>query len=232
MRFCPPYDPQLFRIWPNFSVSHKKPKTQKTNMKRSIINSILCSALLVLVYPTAHAADSASTGGTPTRHESILISATAKISAIDMDKREVTLKDSIGNEETFIVDKRVKRLNEFKVGDLVAADYYVSFAAELRKPTKEEEKDPIQVLEAAGKADSSLPPGVGAVRRLKVVATIEGMDRATSTIKVKGPLGRFVTARVENPANFAKMKLGDHIVITYTEALAISLDKVEKKSSE
>jgi len=64
----------------------------------------------------------------------------------------VTLKGPLGNKVTFTVDKRVKRLDEVKVGDLVRADYYVSFAAEVRKPTAEEAKHPLEVLEVGGKA--------------------------------------------------------------------------------
>jgi hypothetical protein len=33
---------------------------------------------------------------------------------------------------------------------------------------------------------------------------------------------------VEHPENLEKMKIGENIVITYTEALAISLEKVNK----
>ena len=64
------------------------------------------------------------------------------------------------------------------------------------------------------------------------VTTIEGLDRPTKTITVQGPLGRLVTARVAHPANLTKMRIGDNIVITYTEALAISLEKPDKKRPE
>jgi len=41
-----------------------------------------------------------------------------------------------------------------------------------------------------------------------------------------------VTAKVEHPENLAKMQVGQNIVITYTEALALSLEKVSKKSAD
>ena len=56
----------------------------------------------------------------------VLVSVTADVQSIDLEKREVTLKGPLGNEVTFVVDKRVQRLNEFKPGDHVTADYYVS----------------------------------------------------------------------------------------------------------
>jgi hypothetical protein len=160
------------------------------------------------------------------------VSLTASVEAIDYTNREVTLKGPLGNEVTFTVDKRVKRLDEVKVGDQVRADYYVSVAAELRKPTPDEEKNPLVVLDAAGKAPPGASPAAGGLRRFKVVTTIEGLDRPTQTVTVKGPRGKYLTARVADPSRLTQARIGEHIVITYTEALAISLDKAEKKTSE
>ena len=166
------------------------------------------------------------------REEKVLVTITASVEAIDPAKREVTLKGPLGNTVTFTVDKRVKRLDEVKVGDLVRADYYVSFAAEVRKPTAEEAKHPLEVLEAGGKAPEGTDPAAGALRRFKVVTTIEGLDRPTQTVTVKGPMGRYLTARVADLSRLTQVRIGDTVVITYTEALAISLEKAEKKSAD
>jgi hypothetical protein len=115
---------------------------------------------------------------------------------------------------------------------MVRADYYVSIAAELRKPTSAEKKNPLVLLDAAGKAPPGTSPAAGGLRRFKVVTTIEGLDRPTRTITVKGPMGNYLTARVADPANLTKMRIGENIVVTYTEALAISLEKAERKSTD
>lgn len=191
-------------------------------------------ALLAAGQYTALAAEEnqAPTGAPMSREEAILVSLTASVQAIDYTNREVTLKGPLGNEVTFTVDQRVKRLDEVKVGDVVRADYYVSIAAELRKPTSEEEKNPLVVLDAAGKAPPGTSPAAGGLRRIRVVTTIEGLDRPTETVTVKGPRGHYLTVRVADPSNLTKMRIGDNIVVTYTEALAISLEKAEKKASE
>jgi hypothetical protein len=194
---------------------------------------LLMGALLAASRAIAPAAETPAAAPRPlAREETVLVSVTASVEAIDVAKREVTLKGPLGNIVTFTVDERVKRLNEIKVGDLVAADYYVSVAAELRKPTAEEMKNPLVVLDAAGKAPPGTAPAAGGLRRFKVVTTIEGLDRPTRTITIKGPLGNCLTARVEDPANLMKMRIGETIVVTYTEALAIALEKVEKKRAE
>ncbi len=203
-------------------------------MKMSLNLSTLCAALLAFGQSAALSADEqpASQSARMAREDKLLVTITASVEAIDPANREVTLKGPLGNTVTFTVDQRVKRFNEVKVGDLVRADYYVSFAAELRKPTSDEKKTPFVLLDAAAKSPPGTSPAAGGLRRFKVVTTIEGLDRPTQTITVKGPRGNFLTARVADPSNLTKLRIGENIVVTYTEALAISLEKTEKKSLE
>ncbi len=205
-------------------------------MKRSIISTLLCGALFAACQYSAGAADEQKqkehSHGPLTRKESMLLSITAKVTAVDYDKREITLKGPLGNEETLIVDPKVKRFKEIKAGDNITADYYISMAAELRKPTAEEEKEPLVMLEAAGKADEKASPAAGGLRRYKAVMTIEGLNRPTETLTLKGPLGHYHTVRVQHPENLEKMHIGEKIIVVFTEAQAISLEKVEKKVAE
>jgi hypothetical protein len=202
-------------------------------MKRSFNYSILWALLLAGSQWGAFCAEDGTHTSKPiTREEAVLVSATASVEAIDYKTREVTLKGPLGNEVTFTVDERVKRLDEVKVGDLVSADYYVSIAAELRKPTAEEEKNPLVLLSTVAKAPPGTSPAAGGLRQFKVVTTIEGLDRPTQTVTVKGPRGNYLTARVADPSNLTKVHIGDHIVVTYTEALAVSVEKAQKKASE
>lgn len=175
---------------------------------------------------------SARTTAPMSREEAILVTVTASVEDIDYKNREVVLKGPLGNKVTFTVDQRVKRLDEVKVGDCVRADYYVSIAAELRKPTAAEKQTPIMLLDAAGKAPPGTAPAAGGLRRFKVVTTVEGLDRPTQTVTVKGPRGNYLTARVADPSRLTRMRIGDTIVVTYTEALAISLEKAERKTSD
>ena len=166
------------------------------------------------------------------REEHMLLSVTGTIQDIDYAKREVTLKGPMGRTETFSVDEKVKRLNEAKVGDAVTIDYYVGMVAELRKPTAEEEKSPLTVIEAGGKAGTNSAPAAGGLRSLKAVCTIEGLDRPTQTVTVKGPAGHYWTAKVADPSRLEQARIGETVVITLTEAAAVSLKKAEKKRTE
>jgi Cu/Ag efflux protein CusF len=162
----------------------------------------------------------------------VLVSITANIEAIDPDKREVTLKGPLGNTVTVKVDEQVKRLNEFKVGDHVTAEYFVAVAGELREPTDEEKASPLTVEGGAARAAEDKAPAAGGLRQIKAVTTVEGIDLPTQTVTLKAPRGKYVTVRAQDPENLKKLRIGDTIVVTYTEALAVSLEKaqVAKKS--
>lgn len=152
---------------------------------------------------------------------------TARVEAIDVAKREVTLKGPLGNLETVVVSDEVKRLDEIKVGDNVTAKYYIGIAAELREPTAEEKAEPFKVIEGGGRAASSAAPAAAAVRAVRVVATIEGLDRPTQSVTLKGPGGRYFQVRVADPKILEKPHLGDTVVVTIAEALAVSLEKAK-----
>ncbi len=193
-------------------------------MKATISSSRLLGA--VLAGTLALNALAQETKSKPLSAErTVLVTVTAKVEAIDQAKRTATLKGPLGNVVTFIVDERVKRLSEVKVGDEVTADYYVSLAGELRAPTEEERKTPLTILEGGARAPKGAAPAGGVLRAFKVVATVVGLDLPTQSVTLEGPLGNSGTIRAEHVEKLKQLRLGDTIVVTYTEALAISLQK-------
>jgi hypothetical protein len=135
----------------------------------------------------------------------------------------MTLEGTDGRRETFCVDPKVQRFNEAKVGDKVSANYYLGVDAEVRKPTAEEEQNPLTVLSTEGRAGRDAAPGAYTARKIRAVVTIEAMDRAARTLTVKGPRGKYFTARVADPSRFERVHIGDTILMTFTESTAISL---------
>ncbi len=202
----------------------------KTTIRSSLFLGVVLGAALALNAP---AQETKPTGSKPLSAErTILVTVTAKVEAIDQAKREVTLKGPLGNVVTFVVDERVKRLNEVKAGDEVTADYYVSLAGELRAPTEEEKKTPLTVLAGTVRAPKGASPAGGALRAFKVVATVVGLDLPTQSVTLQGPLGNTGTIRAENVDNLKQLRLGDTVVVTYTEALAISLQKSQPETKK
>ena len=155
------------------------------------------------------------------------ITTMATVEAVDYDTRELVLKSSSGNLTTMRVGPEVKRLNEIAVGDTIRADYYISVASELREPTEEEKENPLEVIEGAGRAEADELPAGGVGRQVRVVATVEHLDREAMTATLRGPYGRAMTVRVRDPERMEKASVGDTVVLTYTEALAISVEKID-----
>jgi hypothetical protein len=196
---------------------------------RSLSGTAFVIAILAAAFTRPAAAEEGSSAKQPTGDAQEIwqsMSITATIEAINTETRVATLR--IGeNVTTLTVDERVKRLGEFKVGDKVKAKYYISLATEIREPTAEEKEMPLTVLEGAARAPLSLPPGAGAVRQIRAVVTVEDIDRPAEMVKIKGPRGKTTTVRVLDPSRLDKVSVGDTVVVTYTEALAISLEAAE-----
>jgi len=140
---------------------------------------------------------------------------TATVQAIDLEKRIVTVEDPKGEVVEIKVDETVKSLSSVKVGDKVELKYFQSIAYQVSKPG--------EVEEIAVKAEVKR---VGAQTLLITkTATIQDIDRNTNNVILKGPEGNLVGVNVKDPRKLENVQVGDQVVITYTEALAISLEK-------
>lgn len=198
--------------------------------RKTILITVLVLSVLIFVQTGCQSSKKdISVQSTPQEPREVwhLVTVTATVEAIDVANREVTLKGPQGGVISFTVDERVKRLNEITVGDEVTADYYVSLAWEIREPTEEEKAEPLTVVAGAAKAPPDTSPGAGGLRQIKAVVTVEGIDRSAETVWLKGPLGNYLTVEVADPARLETVRAGDTVVVTYTEALAISVEKVE-----
>lgn len=199
-------------------------------MKKTYISSslLLGAVLGVTLALNAPAQETKADVAKPlTAERAVLVSVTAKVVSIDQATRQVTLKGPLGNVISFVADERIKRLKEVSVGDEVTADYYISIAGELRAPTEEEKQTPLTIIAGTERADKSAAPAGGGLRSFKVVATVIGLDLPTQTVTLEGPMGNSGSIRAEQVEKLKQLRLGDTVIVTYTEALAISLQKAK-----
>jgi hypothetical protein len=66
-------------------------------------------------------------------------------------------------------------------------------------------------------------------RQVTVTVTITAIDTKAQTVTVKGAQGNVETVKVRDPKNLVGVKVGDLVELTYTQALAIALDKAPAK---
>jgi len=161
----------------------------------------------------------------PPKEKWSLVSAEGTVTEIDKQTRKLTLKGPDGELATVTASEDVKRFNEIAVGDVITFEYYTYMMAEFRKPTEAEIAEPIVAVAEAGKAPEGMDPGavVGAV--VKAVVTVEILNRPNMLATVRGPRGNYLTIEMEDEALMRNLNIGQQVILTYAEAMAISLNK-------
>lgn len=181
-----------------------------------------------LVLVAAIAAGCAGSGGSsesePLRREdTAVMEVRVRVAAIDHAKRLVTLADDAGGEATFHADAAVRNLDQVKVGDELVGQFVESLVLELREPTQAEREAGPSILEVVASADPGSRPAGQYVRQIRAVLTIDSIDTDAGTATLRGPAGNLRTIRARDRANLAKVRVGDSVVATYTEALQLEV---------
>jgi hypothetical protein len=151
-----------------------------------------------------------------------VVEATATVTAVKKDTREVTLKMPKGDLQTIQVGEEVRNFDQVKVGDTLKVKYAEALTLELKKGGK-------AVLGATGggsldRSRAGQKPG-GVVRReVKVVADVVAVDEATMKVSVKNAQGETYILPLRDPAQVRLVKVGDQVEATYSEGLALSME--------
>jgi hypothetical protein len=155
-----------------------------------------------------------------------LVTATARVKALDQQTRRVTLERADGSEVTVYADDTVRNLPQVHVGDEVTASFYESLAYEVKKPGTA--APGTTVAEDAARAKLGEKPAGAGARVTTIVATIVGLDKGAGTVTLQGPTGRATTIKARDPRNLERVAVGDLVEITYTEAVAVSVEQPVK----
>ena len=160
------------------------------------------------------------------REKVILETVQGTVTKIVKETREITLMGVEGNLMTMTASEAVERFDEIAVNDIITFDSWTYLKAEFRQPTTEEIEEPIVVLAEGGKAPEGMDPGAAIGAIVKAVVTIEVLNRPSMLATVKGPLGNYLTIQMEDEELIQKLHIGQVLILTYAEAIAISLEKV------
>ncbi|MGE5346831.1 MAG: hypothetical protein ACM3JH_12830 [Acidithiobacillales bacterium] len=152
--------------------------------------------------------------------------AKAKVTAIAPETRVLLLKGEGGKVISLQVPEAVKNFPQIKVGDEVVARYYEAIAFEVKKPG--EAAAPPSVTEAAAHAAPGQKPAGIIAGEVKATVEIMAIDHHHPSVTVKGPEGNVYDVAVKNPKNLEGLKVGDKVEVTYTQALAISVEEASK----
>ena len=183
---------------------------------------------LLLTMATAWAGEERSGGEQASQEKPYIFASqslqiTAVVEAINHETRVVTLRGPQGNTVTFTVDEKARNLDQVDVGDIVNTEYVQSISIEVMANTGVEAGE--GALTVVGRAAEGDTPGVIATDTRIVTATVEAIDLESNTFKLKGPDGTIEEYMARNPENLKRTAVGDLVVITNTEAWAISVEK-------
>ena len=184
-------------------------------------------AVLLLVSSPCWAGDSALAADKPSIYTSETVVLTALVEAINHETREVTLRGPEGNSVSFVASEDARNLGQVQVGDIVNAEYVQSLSVEVFA-NDGTEAGAGQLL-AAGRSELGEMPAGMVVDSTVVTATVEEINIEDNTFKLKGPDGEIKEYVARDPENLKKAEVGDLVVITYTEALALSVEKIESE---
>lgn len=150
----------------------------------------------------------------------------ATVTAVDLPGRLVTLRGPEGKLFTVEAGEQVRNLPQVEIGDQVVVRYYEAIAAELAKPGQQ-----AAVSAEVARAPLGAKPGAGVAQQVTDTVRIDALDLATHTVSFTDSEGHSQTITVRDPKMqdfLKKLKVGDQVAVTYTEAVAIA---VKAKSS-
>jgi hypothetical protein len=166
---------------------------------------------------------------TPTSQEHLVgvgsatvITIHGKIVTVNRSKKLVTLEGPRGKLVTLHV------YNPYNLAAAKAGEPFVAKFYEIVTVRKKLPGESIPVASVAEGIVSAMPwqvPGAVAAIRQEIVVTIDAIDLDRETVAVKGPEGSVETITVANPANLKYLKVGDQIVLTLSNVVAIALEK-------
>lgn len=147
---------------------------------------------------------------------------TAVVEAIDHETREVTLRLRDDELVTFTASEEARNLDQVAVGDIVNAEYVESISVEV---VANQGMEPgAGEIAAIARTEKGEMPGVAAMETQIVTATVEDINLEKNTFKLKGPDGTVNEYVARNPDNLRRAAVGDLVVITTTQAVAISVE--------
>jgi hypothetical protein len=149
------------------------------------------------------------------------IQVSAQVVGIDSRTRTVTLKGPEGKVADIVAGPEVRNFDQIRTGDMVVVRYVQAFSLELRKTTGSRD---LAVAAAGARAAPGERPAAAVAGQVTAVADVVAVDPANMVITLKGPRGNIVDLHVKNPDHFKVVNKGDQVLVTYTEAMALSVE--------
>lgn len=156
-----------------------------------------------------------------------IMTVTAEVMAVDQEARTVTLKGPEGNLRTFTVSENVQRLNEVEAGDVLAVEVAQQMTIDV---VAVEGAEPGQgAIAAVAAAPESERPGIVAMATEIVTARVAEINIEQNTFKLDWGEEGIAEYVASDPESLKKADVGDMVIVTYTEAIAMQLEELSEE---
>lgn len=189
-------------------------------MQKASVRSV--ATILPMMIAAVGLSSCASSGPKATHQKQVERETVVTVESIDVPERLVTVRSASGDRSTYYVDESIKDFPQAKVGDKVRIRYRESYAFRVMSPG---ESAPGLEVTTETSRDKTVTPTRSAKTEVKAMVRIEEVTKDGKVVTFTGPRGRR-TVNILDPAlqeYVRKLHTGDHVEVTYNEALALSI---------
>lgn len=159
----------------------------------------------------------------PSMSTSRTMTVSAVVEAIDHETRVVTVKKADGEQITFTASEEARNLDQVAVGDILRAEYVETLSIEVM--ANEGFEPDAAGAAAVARTKEGQMPGLAAMEQAVITAVVEEINIEKNTFKLREPDGTVNEYVARVPENLKRAKVGDLVVITVTNAVAIVVEE-------
>jgi hypothetical protein len=149
------------------------------------------------------------------------------VKAIDAAKRTLTVVGPDGSTETFKVPPEVKRFGEIAAGDRIVVEINQGLLLQYQAPGTPALEPAAAVVGAVAPGTST--PGAAVAGGVQGTVTIVGIDGGQRVVTFQDPDGNQYKVKADPQIALEKLKVGDRLMATYVESLAMGIEKTAAK---
>jgi hypothetical protein len=148
---------------------------------------------------------------------------TAKVVSIDLETRDVVLVGEDGVELELVASEKTMNLDQVSPGDTVNAQFMEQVTIQLVKGDELQAQD-LSAQREAQAAEGEMPARAE-IQKTVNIYTVVGINLEANTFVLQNAAEEVEEFTANDPANLAKATVGDSVVVTTTQAMAVEVVK-------
>ena len=183
---------------------------------RTALSALALAAVLLL--PGTALAEEAADRAVVVAEE---ITLTGKVVAIRKESRMIIVEGPKGGQVSLKAPKEGQNFDQISMGDTVTARYFESVALAIT-PVADAQPGASEVA-AVSLAPPGATPGGAIVDQIQLRAVVAAVDAEARKVTLDVPAGGQRVVKVREGVDLARVKVGEEVSVTLTEALAITI---------